>query len=1646
MQKAPQENKDRPRPSRRRRLLTGCLVATLILAVVALTAWWIISRNLGDMLAGVVREQAGSAINGTLEFEKLEVDLAGRAILTNTRVIPENAADPVLSCPKAMVGFDLLNFIGPNRGRRAVAVTLHEPEIVLVREPDGGFNLAQLAKEGEGESDPVGVTVHLRDAVVDFTDWCLLDQNYPRIEAGDGLGRRVLDELGYDVLGTGEVRAHRETLQLSGNVVVNPERGELAYRIDIERSEGGGNARSRGTASLDGTQLNLNLDCRDIGLHSVAAYLQALFPTLAIGAVPEDPAELSPQAVPWMAGMVQNVELSLVNTQGQRATVQGRIELNDFSYHSASLPELNFKRLMADYSPDRQRLATDLELSLPGLTLTGKPALNLQSDELSGKLDLKITEIDGLARYLELSPPGINGDVSAGISLGGSLGAPAGIATLKSNSLHFRQLNLGRLTGSISYDGRRLELDGVEFKGGELPLIASGSLAADGQDGSVEVTTGELNCAAALAIANKLFPKSVPELDISGSFKATAFVNLAKGVPASNLHVTSRRLEISGQRLEGVEVKAGLDPPNIKIESATATYIGPELNLAGFASAGPLKVGLRAGGSVSTLPDQPEAALAIIGEGETRNLSPAQAKLSFKAIGPAGDPQLRLQVKTTHAAEPLVLSANGYYRQGYGPVEASLTWQDTQADFSGQVDIPGQRIKGKVTATDVNLRRFSGNEQVNGTVSAAADVGGTFSDPTVEGSLSAPQVAYATGQRTLAIVDLQAGFKLQPGNRIKVNDGSFLFSGNRFTVGGELGAGDSTMTLGCRDFNLFSALATVRETDPSGGKSAYLSPPVEIQSSGPLVISLRGELTDPEGTLTYQSGPGTVHGHAFSSAALEAGFNLDGAEVTKLEVTSNGGSVSAAGLLNFEPRRYSANATLEDFDIGVLTSLGGEVAAGLAGNLNGRLAVNGDDNGYSANGTLRLANGVFQGVAISTASAEIHTTGGKVGIRNGNIVAEGTIMTAQGSFDPTAADPLSTLSLSLDATSVDLALLEPFLSGFVKEIDGRMACQLDLTPSKGGYPNASFIADSAGGRIRIDSAEFESMSVRANMQNDILKLERYDFNTANSTLSASGRFDLGRIKAGRTVPLDLTLNSQDFRLNDLRPMLPVAIQAVLPGGTATCRNLRLTGNTDHPLLSGEVEFDLMDMPPQLDIMSRATGIVKFIDNEFDISEVRIVPTGSSGAEGHLTLRGSGLLSLIPMSLISGDISVQLDNNGNYIYVDTHSANSELLSNLDFAGWLGGTINVGGTGIGTSQERMKVWGNLAVNKPGGTSKVTVYQREAPEETAEPAIFMFDPSLTVTVNAGTKMHYQPMDIQGAFVGDIRADLGGSVKLSGIPGLTNPGDPRAFRISGDIQLPDGSVKVYRHIVRLDGGDSQLQFLGVPGQLLPVFNGRGSLTLRNVLTGGETSNTTTIEVPGMGSGGGAPAASNRDLKVFFTFTKFSLDAESEPGASSTALNGYSDLNGSGAGQGLRITSEPPLPEDQIIAYLLGGARDVLSGQTGLADFAQGELVAYGTSFISREIEELFDLSVFQVGGIGDDNNPFFIDMEKSLTPDFTVTYYRDYFSDSMQNEEFGIKYRLLEDHSGNRYQNLELEMNFQDNAFSGSGSEFMFIWTTSF
>jgi len=1651
---APRQRAPR-RPAPRRRLIW--LTATLAVLLLLGGGCWAVSRNLSSIAAALLRQRVDDSLDGRLEFSSLDVDFTGRAVLRDVAVYPTGQDAPVLTCPRVTVSLDLINFLGPNRGQRAVAVTLHQPRAVVVREADGAFNLAKLAKPPKHEREAIGVDVHLSDARVQFTDLCLLDQGYPRIPLQGGIAGRLLSELGYSPQGPSEAVVHTEELSVSGTVAYNPSREELGVNARLTRGAGGGRIGAVAKVSGKGAEYNVVLTPDAVDLQSLSDYARALFPNLRVAAPEAQPKAAGslraqaadqpvPAAGPSLAGMIDHARIELAKRPGQDIRVSAQGSLEGLSVDCQALPPLQFKRLSGEYAGDTKRLAADFAVGLPGGELSGKPRLNLAQGQgaLSGNLVFSAADLPKLLAELATPSRGrgplpLTGSVRAEATLGGTTQAPQCTASLSSARLAYGKLDLGKLGGTLKLDSGKLSAEGVKLSGGKVPAALRGALSFPALDGDFALSAGPLSVEQALDIASRLGVSGVlSKLDAMGDLSLAAEGTVRRGTLATALSLRSSKLVVAKQTLTGLTARGSVSPTGVRIEEAEAVLTTPQaVNLGPFSSKGPLNMAARAGGTVSFARGGGGGTLALTGKAETLNLAPAQARISFKAAGALSDPEVKLQAKTTQAEEPLAVQITGHYRKGWSPITASLSWHETKADFAGKVDLANKLVDGKLTAAAVDLARFSSDKRLSGVLSAEAVLGGSFDKPTVSGKLDSPRLAYAFPQRTYQVANLSAGFKLREGDTVSVSGGRFSFEGNAFTADGVLGAQSKEITLSCASFNLFSALALMPSATKPGNKSAPSHPALAIKSAGPLSVRLSGELADPRADIQYTSSAGSVEGHPFDSTALTAAATLDGLNVSQFEVRSPEGRITASGTLTFTrpqagkpaapatpPKRpagiaalfglrrasavstpaappaawgvasYKAQATFDGFDVGVLTPLAPTpLLSKLEGRLNGTLSLAGTPKDYSAEGKLSLDKGKFQDIAITEATAELAKAPGGIAVRNARITAEGTSLTMSGTLGKSLADT----QLTAQAPSVELALLKPFLPSSVPSLKGTVSLDLALSPSKGAYPAVQLQLKDTGHGVQVDKVQFDSASLEAAVSGDRLTVTRCDLSRQGSAVSLGGKLDLAALRkgqGGKGAALDWWAKSGGLTLADIAALLPGDVQDKLPEGKVS-GDLTLAGTTAKPLASGTLAFSLSSLPASLPLkVSRIDGEVGLAKNDFDIRHVVVsMPEGGGLSQAEVT--GSGKLSLNPPGLVSGSIDIALAPQGQYTAVDIPGV---------FTGTLGGLVTV----RGGQDLTPVVGGQLVVTGPGTVSKAQL--KLSQENQPEAAGVRLD-KLHVRLQPGTEVAYKPVDLQVSLQGDL--------SLSGVWGKFS--GPDALSVLGDLSVSKGSMRLYRHVIRLENQANRLSFAGDPGDLFPYFTGVGALILPGVLTGNEVASA------------GAPGESTLvkaggDLKVYFNFNRVKLDPSS------------------GALDKITLSSEPPLSKEQIMGLLLGGVGELVAGQEGLSQVAQSEALGYGMSFISRAIERQFDLEQFNLGGSGSAENPFYVEMEKAVSPDVSLTYFRNFFTQTGQQEEFGVKYNLFKQQQGNRYQNVDLKLNFQQGGRGRSGSEFMFVWTTRF
>lgn len=1588
------------RQKRRRRMLLGCGLSALGLIVVLGGCALVVRNNLGQLLSGMVQERASNSINGRLEFDKLEIDLAGRVVMDGIRVYPEGIEYPMLRCERAVISLDFLTFAGPNRGKRAVVISLEGLVANVVREADGTFNLERLVKQPEESQEPIGISLKLNKAKIDFTDHCLLAQGYPRIDEVSGLAEELLNELGYDLLGPAQAESHHEVFTLDGSYNLNAERGQMSYHLSLARQSNGGVINITGTANHDFSEFGADITLQGLDTYSLQSYVSALFPNLQLAEAGSLAAE--EQTTPALAVMLDKLELGLVKRKGEELLLEAKLDLSSLYFASAHFPAVEGKSIALDYSAKKQTLVADVDAAVAGLEVVGEVKLDLESDGITASLKVDSADIAVTLAALGMEAQDVSGTLSAQLDITGTTSEPQLATRVTGGQLKAADINLGQPVGEIALDGTVLKIARLSFSGGDLPLRIKGNYDTKNNNGKLEITCSPVKASKLVALAERQTGKTY-DTDLQGDLSLNILVNIKAGKASTTLSARSVLLTVEGTKLTDVSLSASITPPNITITSAEAVLStsGP-LDIAGFSSDGPLRVALRIGGSISQLAGGP-AVLALVGTAKTSNLAPDQANASFKIIGAADDPEIRLQIKTTHEDHPLVLTAKGHYRRGPAQLEASLDWFNTSVGFGGMVDFANQTINGDLSAIDVDLKRFSGNAALSGKLAATAKVSGTFSKPTIAGDISVPSISYAAGQRSYSISQLEAGFRLAGGNTVSIMNGSLRFEGQEFRLEGVLGVEDSELSITCEDFNLLSAVSLAPDPSPAGVKTTQIRLPLDIQSSGPLSIKLSGDLANPKAQVTYQSGPGQVEGNPFTSLALRGTATLGGVSVEQFDLSSEQGSISLYGTANFNPFSFTANASVDSFDVALLAPLSGSDAIeGLSGLLEGDVQASGDGKTLAASGTLKLVGGMFQGVEIHEASARFSALKDKVRLDELKVNAAGTTLSGSGTFGLQPND----ITFDAEAGSIDLDLLHPFLPASFPQIRGTLGLGLKVRPSKGNYPNIDLTLSDLGSGIGLGEGSLSKVSAKLTVRNDILQVKRLEVGAGKSSLVLSGKLDLNKLAQG-SIPLDFKVAATDFNITDILGFVPKKYQDYVPGGEVSCK-LAIGGNQEHPDLEGWLSFEIDSMPYELrnkpfgSTIIGASGKLNFLRNQgFDIERITLHAGGDNSLHGVL-INGSGYYSTRPLGLRNGGITISLAQGGQY---------TTLYDEDTFRGTVGGLITI----LGKQGEVPVISGSVVITAPGEKS-MYIHAPKKGAEAGTPAPFKFQ-QFEVVLQAGTTVLYNQT------LANMNTELQGMLVLNGRPGVLSGSE--ALSILGELKVTKGTLMFYKHIVRLEGESNRISFSGAPGDLYPYFSGTGAIVLARVVADNFDPAGSAAPV------GNTSSVDKQDLKIFFHFQNVKL------GVDSTTLDN------------ILLTSDPPMPRDRILAYL-GGVEALLAGEQGIGDFAQGEILAFGSSFITRAIEESFNLRSLRFGGSGEEDNPFYMDVEKQISPQMSLSYYRDFFDDSYlfeSSERFGVKYNILHNTmQGNRYQNLDLKLNFEASAFTGDSREFMFEWTTRF
>jgi hypothetical protein len=620
----------------------------------------------------------------------------------------------------------------------------------------------------------------------------------------------------------------------------------------------------------------------------------------------------------------------------------------------------------------------------------------------------------------------------------------------------------------------------------------------------------------------------------------------------------------------------------------------------------------------------------------------------------------------------------------------------------------------------------------------------------------------------------------------------------------------------------------------------------------------------------------------------------------------------------------------------------------------------------------------------------VATQGQEITLTEAYLVSGDSRIVATGTLGPGKRQ----LDIHVGAEALELALLRPFLPRQYSELSGKATFNVVIRPpDAGGYPQIEADLKDVGG-VTFSGVRFSEVELAASLREGMLLIEQARFVSHGSALRVSGRMSPALLagtgstsaraqRAQKQQPLNLRIQTENFTLGVLRAMLPASARASLPGGTLSA-DLTVTGRLSSPQLRGRLDFNFTELPASLPLqLASLSGRVVFAENnKFTIENVQI-GGGQSGLQ-QIEIAGGGRFSLNPPSLTAGQVSVNLSPGGRFIHVENV---------FGYTGGLGGTIIItpparGGTGF-------VVGGQLIVNEAKGAGTLA-FRIPQTSGGGAPSRFRFD-NFQVLVQPGTTISFAVPLLE------VAAQVQGQVTINGRPGEAprygNAVNDQALSIAGQLDIPKGSVVFYRYEARLTGSESSITFNGQPGDYFPRLNAEATLVLRDVLRGNETIEyqaNQQVVLPGQ-----------NDLTIYMAFNNLRLG----PGMKM---------------EDLHITSQPPLPQEQLRAYLYGDVYDVLAGKSELGTFAQRELLAYSTSFISRQIERSLDLEAFAFGGGGTDDNPFYISVEKELSPDVYLSYFRTFYSQTQQKEDINLRYRFFHQRVFGLNQNASVAVGF--------------------
>ena len=741
--------------------------------------------------------------------------------------------------------------------------------------------------------------------------------------------------------------------------------------------------------------------------------------------------------------------------------------------------------------------------------------------------------------------------------------------------------------------------------------------------------------------------------------------------------------------------------------------------------------------------------------------------------------------------------------------------------------------------------------------------------------------------------------------------------------------------------------------------AAQLAPEVQVTATGDgrLRARIYGTYKEPQLTFAYAQKGGTLAGEEVGALDLQAEASLDRVSVQKAFLTMGGGVIEGSGEMLLRGNgENSWSVKATDFPV---------VALGrLTPNLR-RLQVSGLASG-EANGAGTALEPVVQGV---------------VSLRDGEILGapldslelsfstrpDGVFID---NFTAYNSDSIVTASgfwgrraedtlISLEVPNLDLKLFSALMPQEFQPMSGEAGMSLVVTQGDSGKPELAGSFQSSGSEgLHAGPFSAERVSGKLSVVGRMLKLQEATIQTNGSQLTVDGTLPL----PGYPGSLDMSVHALDFSVETLLPFFN--IKGLQLAGKLTT-DLQVKGTFNRPLLSGLVTSSVNNISYQGNALNATvSAYAELADSSIPKVWVKLTPGTVAIAaqqDNYALLTGSAALSPDGRKLGAIALDAYLDN---LSFVEVKGL---------FKGGLSGSLEINKAG---DPQPISIVGDISV-KPGSTIQLPAMEKVKPVPFAEKTLLQ----VNLEVMPDAWVRYSPRMMEVALQGKLA--LTGSVD-----------DPKA---DGSFVASRGSLVLLNRIVRLT--EPATIVLRPEYGLTPHLFGTAAVELPGVLE--SSSQNVAVEI--------LPAniplsPTSDDLTIYFGFHDVPLDAMMDE-ENLDAMDMY---------------SVPPLSRETLLVYLIGG-QGLSFSRSGLRTFLGSEALAFSGSRLSRYLEESLNFSRFEIRALpGSEGTPFYLNIEKEITPDFTVSYLRTFLEPVDEREEIGARYyfyKVLGSKSRNAY-----------------------------